>query len=164
MLIFFMQSKTDFLFSHSTFFDLHRYFHFSPFGLKVLLLPDSFPLSHLSPSFSRFLLTTVLRARVLLSAASCLTKGSTVFPLCISFAANLPPSSTPLWYIPFLSPGAFLIDLHQLRSPSVSRLGEGGSGPSPGTRFSVYLIDVFLKYNFISTGVCSETRDMRKNK
>uniref|UniRef100_A0A3B3U4W7 Uncharacterized protein n=2 Tax=Poecilia TaxID=8080 RepID=A0A3B3U4W7_9TELE len=44
----------------------------------------------------------------LLSAASCLTKGSTVSPLCVSSAASLPPSSTPQWYIPSLSTGAFL--------------------------------------------------------
>ncbi|KAJ4927620.1 hypothetical protein JOQ06_015427 [Pogonophryne albipinna] len=64
--------------------------------------------------------TTVPRERALVSAASCLTKDPSVFPLCVSSAATPPPSPTPLWYIPSLSPGAFLTDLGRLRSPSVS--------------------------------------------
>ena len=83
------------------------------------------PLSHIVfISQASLCCTTVPRERALVSAASCLTKDPSVSPLCVSSAATPPPSSTPLWYIPSLSPGAFLIDLCRLRSPSVSGVWE----------------------------------------
>lgn len=77
---------------------------------------------------------TVPRERALVFAASCLTKDPSVSPLCVSSAATPPPSSTPLWYIPSLSPGAFLIDLGRLRSPSVSGACESGTYLICGSR------------------------------
>lgn len=94
------------------------------------LLPRLHPLSHIFLiSQGSLCCTTVPGERALVSAASCLTKDPSVSPLCVSSAATPPPSSTPLWYIPSLSPGAFLIDLGRLRSPSVSGLCESGAEP-----------------------------------
>lgn len=111
-------------------------FHHLP-GVFLSLLSSLrlHPLSHISshiPGLSLPLYCT--QERALVSAASCLTKDPSVSPLCVASAASPPPSSTPLWYIPSLSPGAFLIHLGRRRSTSVSAgVSESGAGRScPG--------------------------------